>query len=126
MKKKINSNKAPEAIGPYSQAVEVNGFLFISGQIAINPKTGELNLNSIEEETHQVMRNLKSILEEAKLDFSSAVKTSIFLKNMNDFTEVNAIYGGYFPENNYPARETIAVAGLPKDVNIEISMIAKL
>lgn len=126
MKKIINTKNAPQAIGPYAQAIEVDGFLYISGQIPLNPETGELETNSIETETHRVMENLKAILEETGLNFSHAIKTTIFLKNMDDFPLVNTIYGEYFKTNDYPARETVAVAGLPKNVNIEISMIAKL
>lgn len=123
MKKTINTIKAPQAIGPYSQAVSINNLLFISGQIPMNPETGEL-VQGIEEETHQVMKNLKAILEEAGASFSTAVKTSIFLKNMDDFASVNEIYASYFEQGNYPARETVQVSKLPKDVNVEISMIA--
>ncbi len=124
MKKIINTKNAPKTIGPYSQAVFVGGFLYISGQIALNPVTNKLDINSIESETHRVMQNLQAILEEVGLNFSHVIKASIFLKNMNDFPTVNGIYAEYFLDNNFPARETIAVAGLPKNVNIEISMVA--
>ncbi len=122
-KKIISTTKAPEPIGPYSQAVQAGGFLFLSGQIALVPGTSELQNATIEEETRQVMENLKALLEEASLNFSNVVKTSIFLKEMNLFAEVNKEYGNYF-ENDFPARETVAVKTLPKDVNVEISMIA--
>lgn len=124
MKKTINTDKAPQAIGPYSQAVSINNMLFISGQIPANPETGEIVQGGVGEEAHQVMKNLKSILDEAGSSFSNAVKTSIFLKNMDDFALVNEIYASYFEEGNYPARETVQVSKLPKDVNVEISMIA--
>lgn len=126
MKNTINTTKAPQAIGPYSQAVSINNLLFISGQIPINPETGELVQGGVGEETHQVMKNLKAILEQAGASFSTAVKTSIFLKNMDDFSLVNEIYASYFEEGNYPARETVQVSKLPKDVNVEISMIAHI
>jgi len=123
MKQIIQTKNAPSAIGPYSQAVLINGTLFTSGQIAINPETSELELDSLHHETHLVMANLKAVLASAKMDFSNVVKASIFLKNMNDFAEINEIYASYF-ESDYPARETVQVAKLPKDVNVEISMIA--
>ena len=119
----INTPGAPEPIGPYSQAVKAGGFLFLSGQIALVPGTSTLNTSNITEETKQVMENLKAVLAEAGSDFSNVVKTSIFLKDMNSFGEVNTEYGKYF-EKDFPARETIAVKTLPKDVNVEISMIA--
>jgi 2-iminobutanoate/2-iminopropanoate deaminase len=119
----INSARAPEPIGPYSQAVKAGGFLFLSGQIALVPGTTEIKSSNIPEETRQVMENLKSVLAEAGIDFSNVVKTSIFLKDMSFFGEVNAEYGKYF-EKDFPARETVAVKTLPKDVNVEISMIA--
>jgi len=119
----INSKKAPEPIGPYSQAVKAGGFLFLSGQIALIPGTSELRNESIRSETRQVMENLKAVLEDTGLDFSSVVKTSIFLKDMQSFAEVNEEYGNYF-DRDFPARETVAVKTLPKDVNVEISMIA--
>ncbi|RZK59923.1 MAG: RidA family protein [Pedobacter sp.] len=123
MKKVIYTNSAPEPIGPYSQAIVANGFLFASGQVAINPDNGELNLTSIAEETHQVMRNIKAVLLEAEYEFEHIVKTTIFLSDMGLFAEVNEVYGSYF-ESSYPARETVAVKGLPKGVNVEISITA--
>ncbi len=119
----INTDKAPAPIGPYNQSVKANGFLFVSGQIAIVPATGELEMESIQSETHQVMNNLKAILTEAGTDFSAVVKTTIFLSDMSLFAAVNEIYGSYF-SGDHPARETVAVKGLPKGVNVEISMIA--
>ena len=126
MKKQINTPNAPQAIGPYSQAISFDKILFISGQIPADPQTGQIVSGGVAEETHQVMKNLKAILEEAGSQFSNAVKTTIFLKNMDDFAVVNEIYASYFEEGNYPARETVQVAKLPKDVNVEISMIAHL
>jgi 2-iminobutanoate/2-iminopropanoate deaminase len=123
MKNVIYTNNAPEPIGPYSQAIVVNGFLFASGQVAINPENGELNLTSIAEETHQVMRNIKALLLESGYEFEHIVKTTIFLSDMSLFAEVNEIYGSYF-ETAFPARETVAVKGLPKGVNVEISVTA--
>jgi len=123
MKTIIRSSSAPAPIGPYSQAVKAGNMLFISGQIALDPHSGELNTGNIIEETGRVMQNIAAILKEAGLDFSSVVKTSIFLKDMNDFGTVNEVYGKYFTENP-PARETVQVAKLPKDVNVEISVIA--
>jgi 2-iminobutanoate/2-iminopropanoate deaminase len=119
----INTDKAPAPIGPYNQAVKANGFVFISGQVAIVPSTGELELSSLEAETKQVMQNLSAILEEAKLTFEHIVKTTIFLSDMSLFAQVNEIYGSYF-KGDHPARETVAVKGLPKGVNVEISVIA--
>jgi 2-iminobutanoate/2-iminopropanoate deaminase len=121
----INTTKAPAPIGPYSQAVKAGGFLFLSGQVPLIPGTSELKNGSITEETAQVMENLKALLEEAGIDFSQVVKTSIFVKEMSFFAEVNAEYGRYF-DKDFPARETVAVKTLPKDVNVEISMIAVL
>jgi 2-iminobutanoate/2-iminopropanoate deaminase len=123
MKKIINTSSAPSPIGPYSQAIIAGDFLFVSGQIAINPANGELVMDAIKSETKQVMENIKSILIEAGVDFSNIVKTSIFLKDMQDFAQVNEVYGSYFSEQ-FPARETIQVAGLPKNVNVEISVTA--
>ncbi len=119
----IHTTEAPSPIGPYSQAVKAGNMLYISGQIAINPDSGELVLSSIENETHQVMANLNAILRSQGLDFVHVVKSSIFLKDMDDFAKINQIYGEYFKETP-PARETIQVARLPKDVNVEISVIA--
>ena len=122
-KKVISTSKAPAAIGPYSQANFINGVLYISGQIPIDPKTGNL-VDGIEKETHQVMKNLKAILEEAGMSFSTVVKATIFLKSMDDFAAMNEIYASYLDANNYPARETVQVSCLPKNVSVEISMIA--
>ena len=119
----INTPNAPAPIGPYSQAIRVGDLLFISGQVALKPGSGELANSDIIEETHQVMQNLKSILTESGMTFSNVVKTTIFLSDMELFSQVNEIYGKYF-DSSFPARETIAVKGLPKNVNIEISMIA--
>lgn len=123
MKKIIESSLAPEPIGPYSQAVSANGFLYVSGQIPINRSTGDLISNSIEEETEQVMKNLGFILEESGSGFDKIVKCSIFIKDMNDFAKINEVYGSRFP-NDPPARETVEVSGLPKGVSVEISCIA--
>lgn len=125
MKKIIHTLNAPQAIGPYSQAVSLNNLLFISGQIPANPQTREI-LTEVSEATHQVMKNLEAILTEAGANFSNVVKTTIFLKDMNDFAVVNEIYASYFQEGVYPARETVQVAKLPSDVKVEISMIAHL
>ncbi len=114
---------APAPIGPYSQAIIAGGLLFISGQVAINPATGEMVTHSVEAETEQVMQNLQAILKTTGLEFDSVVKTSIFLSDMNLFAAVNEVYGRYFTAA-FPARETIAVKGLPKNANVEISMIA--
>ena len=119
----VNTSLAPAPIGPYNQSVKAGGFLFISGQVAINPLSGNVEAPSIEEETHQVMKNLSAILTEAKIDFSAAVKTTIFLTDMSLFAQVNEIYASYLT-GDFPARETVAVKGLPKGVNVEISMIA--
>jgi 2-iminobutanoate/2-iminopropanoate deaminase len=123
MKKIINTPNAPAPIGPYSQAVMTGDMLFISGQVALIPGTGDLANADLTEETHQVMKNLKAILTEAGMDFNHVVKTTIFLSDMSLFAAVNEIYGSYFT-SDYPARETVAVKGLPKNVNVEISMIA--
>ena len=122
-KKIVTTTKAPEPIGPYSQAVKAGGFLFLSGQVALIPGTSQLNIANITDETRQVMENLKAVLAEAGLDFSHVIKTTIFLKEMSSFAEVNTEYGKYF-DKDFPARETVAVKTLPKDVNVEISMIA--
>ena len=124
MKKIINTNNAPAPIGPYNQAVLVGNNLFTSGQIAINPRTGALVLDTIENETKQVMENMKAVLAEAEMTFENVVKSTIFITNMNDFTKINAIYGSYFNSETAPARETVEVANLPKFVHVEISMIA--
>lgn len=124
MKKIINTSNAPAPVGPYNQAVLAGNTLYTSGQIAINPKTGELVTNNIEDETKQVMENLKIVLAEAGMTFENVAKTTIFIKNMNDFSKMNAVYGKYFVVGNEPARETVEVGNLPKFVNVEISMIA--
>jgi 2-iminobutanoate/2-iminopropanoate deaminase len=119
----IFTEKAPKAIGPYSQAVKIGHFIFTSGQIAINPNTGSLVTGSIEAETEQVMENLKAVLEEGGASLDSIIKTTIFIKDMNQFSLINEVYGKYFPENP-PARSCVEVAKLPKDVNIEIEAVA--
>lgn len=124
MKKIINSKQAPAPIGPYNQAVLKNGFLFTSGQIAIDSSTGELVTDTIEEETKMVMTNLAAVLKEADMDFSNVIKASIFISNMEDFGKINEVYASYFNEKTAPARETVEVANLPKYVNVEISVIA--
>lgn len=124
MKKIIETKSAPAPIGPYSQAVKINGTLFTSGQIAINPANGELELDDIKTETEWVMKNLKAVLDAADMTFEQVVKTSIFLSDMNNFQIVNEVYAQYFDESTAPARETVQVACLPKNVNVEISMIA--
>lgn len=124
MRKIITTDKAPAPIGPYSQAILVKDTLYTSGQIAINPTTGELVTDSIAKETIQVMENLKAVLNATDMTFENVVKTSIFLSNMQTFSEVNKIYGTYFNEETAPARETVEVANLPKFVNVEISLIA--
>jgi 2-iminobutanoate/2-iminopropanoate deaminase len=124
MKKIIYTDKAPAPIGPYNQAVLVGNTLYTSGQIALNPATMELVLDDIETETKQVMENMKAVLAAADMTFENVIKTSIFIMNMGDFTRINTVYGSYFDEATAPARETVQVACLPKNVNIEISMIA--
>ena len=121
----IFSADAPAPIGPYSQAVKKGNMLLVSGQIAIDPSTGNIINQSIEEETHQVMKNLLAVLKAAGMDFSHILKTTIFIKNMNDFAKINTVYGSYFTAD-FPARETVEVARLPKDVQVEISCIAML
>lgn len=123
MKKILLTSDAPSPIGPYSQAVIANGILFCSGQIAINPSNGELVLSNIQDETHQVMKNISALLQEANLKFDHVIKTTIFLSDMKLFAEVNEIYASYFSDQ-FPARETVAVLGLPKGVNVEISITA--
>ncbi|MEQ8474301.1 MAG: RidA family protein [Marinoscillum sp.] len=125
MKKIVNSKEAPAPIGPYSQAVIHNNTLYISGQIAIDQSSGKLVTDNIEHETNQVMKNLALILQEAGADFSQVIKCSIFVKNMDNFTVINGVYGTYF-DSEPPARETVEVSRLPKDVNVEISCIAYL
>ena len=124
MKKIIRTSKAPAPIGPYNQAVLAGNTLYVSGQIALDPATGELLKGSIEEETDLVMKNLKAVLKAAGADFSHVVKTSIFVKDMGQFARINAVYGTYFTADTAPARETVEVANLPKYVNVEISAIA--
>ena len=126
MKKIINTSNAPKPIGPYNQAVISGNLMFMSGQIAFDPSTGELVIGEIQAETKQVMENLKSILDEAGLSFKDVIKTSIFLSDMSNFQQVNEVYGSYFSDEDAPARETVEVSRLPKDVNVEISMIAQL
>ena len=123
MKKIIYTENAPAPIGPYNQAVLVGNTLYTSGQIALNPQTMELILDDIETETKQVMENMKAVLTAADMTFENVIKASIFIMNMNDFTRINSIYGSYFNEATAPARETVQVACLPKNVNVEISMI---
>ena len=123
VKKIINTNEAPAPIGPYSQAVQVGELLFISGQVAINPASGNVETKEVNEEIVQVMKNLSAILHEAQMDFNNVIKTTIFLSDMAHFATVNEIYASYFT-GDYPARETVAVKGLPKNANVEISMIA--
>jgi 2-iminobutanoate/2-iminopropanoate deaminase len=122
-KKIIHTANAPQAIGPYSQAVQMGNMLFLSGQIAINPQLGELEITDVTEETNRVMKNIIAVLEAADFNLTQVAKTTIFLSSMNHFQEVNTVYASYF-KDSYPARETVAVAGLPKNVNVEISMIA--
>lgn len=122
-KQVVKTANAPAPIGPYNQAIKANGFVFLSGQVAFNPATGDLVLDNIAVETHQVMKNIEAVLKEAKLSFEHVVKTTIFLSDMSLFAEVNEVYGTYF-NGDYPARETVAVKGLPRGVNVEISMTA--
>jgi 2-iminobutanoate/2-iminopropanoate deaminase len=124
MKKIIFTDKAPAPIGPYNQAVLVGNMLYTSGQIALHPLTMELVLDDIETETKQVMENMKAVLEAADMTFYNVVKTTIFITNIGDFVRINTVYESYFDENTAPARETVQVAGLPKGVNVEISMVA--
>jgi len=119
----IKTDDAPSPIGPYSQAVLNNNILYVSGQIAIHAATGEIVNDTIENETHQVMKNLGAVLKQADMDFTDVVKCTIFVKDLNDFTKLNDVYGSYFPFDP-PARETVEVSRLPKDVNVEISCIA--
>ena len=122
MKRIVQTDTAPAAIGPYSQAVEANGFLFISGQLGIDPSTGNLG-DGVEEQARHSMQNIGSILKAAGLDYRNIVRTGIFLKDMSDFQQVNEIYAGFF-ESDFPARATIAVGGLPKDASVEIEAVA--
>ncbi|MER3373054.1 MAG: RidA family protein [Allomuricauda sp.] len=124
MKKIVNTSKAPDPIGPYNQAVLIKDTLYISGQIALDPATGELVKGDVKTETKQSLENLKAILEAADMTFENVVKTSIFIKDMNQFSQINEVYSTYFDPETAPARETVEVANLPKFVNVEISMIA--
>lgn len=124
MKKVIFTDKAPAPIGPYNQAILIGNTLYTSGQIALHPSTMELVMNTIESETKQVMENMKAVLEAAEMTFDNVVKTTIFIMDMSDFAKMNSVYSTYFEEATAPARETVQVAGLPKGVNVEISMIA--
>ena len=126
MKKIIQTDQAPAPVGPYNQAISHNGTLYVSGQIPINAVTGELVLDNIEAETHQVMHNLKAILHEAGCSFEEVIKCSVFVKDMNMYSRINAVYSEYFNDDTAPARELIEVANLPKFVNIEISLIAAI
>lgn len=125
MKKIINTPNAPAPIGPYNQAILVNGTLYVSGQIALEPSTNELITTDVVEETQQVMKNLEAILQGADMSFEDVVKCSIFIKDMGYFGAVNRVYGEYFDEKTAPARETVEVSNLPKNVNVEISCIAQ-
>lgn len=124
MKKIINTSKAPAPIGPYNQAVLSGNTLYTSGQIAIHPKTGDLVLDTIQLETEQVMQNMKAVLEAAEMNFDNVIKASIFISDMNNFSQINDVYATYFNSETAPARETVEVSNLPKFVNVEISMIA--
>lgn len=123
MQKEIKTKKAPQAIGPYSQAIEANGMIFASGQIAIDPSTGELNMGTIEEQTRIVLSNLKAVLEAAGSSLDKAVKCTVFLQDLNDYGKMNAVYGEFF-KPPYPARAAVQVARLPRDVKVEIEAIA--
>lgn len=126
MKKIIFTDKAPAPIGPYSQAVVAGNMLYTSGQIALHPETGELVTGDIETETKQVMENMKAVLDAAGTTFENVIKSTIFISDMDDFAKINGVYGAYFNEKTAPARETVQVAKLPKNVNVEISMIVAL
>ncbi len=121
----VNTEKAPAPIGPYNQCIKTDTLAFVSGQIPMDPETNEIVTGGIKAEAHQVMKNLKAILEEAKLTLDHVVKSTIFLSDMSHFADVNEVYGSYF-NGDYPARETVAVKGLPKGVNVEISVIATI
>jgi 2-iminobutanoate/2-iminopropanoate deaminase len=125
MKKVINSKNAPDPVGPYNQAILIDGTLYLSGQIALDPKSMKMDNSSIESETIRVLNNIEAVLKEASYDFSDIIKTTIFLTNMEDFNVVNEIYGKRFEKEFAPARETVEVSGLPKNAKIEISIIAK-
>lgn len=124
MKTIINTDKAPAPLGPYNQAILAGDTLYISGQIAINPETNQLISSGVEDEARMVMKNLEAVLKAASMTFENVVKSSIFLNDMEDFAKINSIYGSYFDQQTAPARETVAVDTLPKNVNVEISMIA--
>ena len=126
MKKIIHTDKAPAPIGPYSQAIQFGNMLYTSGQIAINPATGELEIEDIKAETSLVMENLRAVLQAAGMNFEHVIKASIFVSDMHNFAAINKVYATYFNEATAPARETVEVANLPKFVNVEISMIASL
>jgi len=126
MKRLLHTDKAPKAIGPYNQAVAIGNLLFVSGQIPLDPATGELVSGTIEEETHQVMRNLGAILEAAGVSFADVVKCSVFVKDMQQYARINGVYAEYFDADTAPARELVEVTNLPRFVNIEISLIAAL
>jgi 2-iminobutanoate/2-iminopropanoate deaminase len=123
MKKEIKTEKAPKAIGPYSQAIEANGFIFASGQIALNPSTGELSTGTIEEQTRLVLKNLKAVLEAGGSSLDKAVKCTVFLQDMNDFSKMNEVYSEFF-KPPYPARAAVQVARLPRDVKVEVEAVA--
>lgn len=125
MKKVINSKNAPEPVGPYNQAILIDGTLYLSGQIALDPKSMKMDNSTIESETIRVLNNIEAVLKEANYDFNDIIKTTIFLTNMEDFNVVNEIYGKRFEKEFAPARETVEVSGLPKNAKIEISIIAK-
>lgn len=124
MKEVVITSNAPDPVGPYNQAIKAGNTLYMSGQIAIDPKTGTLVLDSIEAETHQVLKNLKAVLEKEDMTFENIVKCTVFVSDMGNYGKINAVYGEYFDHNTAPARELVEVARLPKDVNIEISAIA--
>ena len=123
MKKEIKTGKAPQVIGPFSQAIEANGFVFASGQIALDPETGELNSGSIEEQTRLVLNNLKAVFDAAETSLNNVVKCNVYLRDMNDYSGMNAVYGEFF-SSPFPARAAVQVARLPKDVKVEIEAIA--
>ena len=124
MKKVIYTNKAPDPVGPYNQAIFSNNILYISGQVALDPKSGKMINKSLKDETNQVMNNLKTILMEVGFDFNNVIKSTIYLTDMDNFGEVNEIYGSFFDGKNVPARVTVEVSRLPKDAKVEIDMIA--
>jgi len=124
MKEIVYTKNAPDPVGPYSQAILTNNTLFISGQVALDPNNGDMINSSIEEETLQVMNNLKAILNEVGFDFSNVIKSTIYLSDMNNFSKVNEIYGSFFNKDYVPSRVTVEVSRLPKDANVEIDMIA--